>query len=432
MKEKALSALKHLGWGIRLGLAVLAILPILLFMVWFNYTVDRSGLFQGDVTVREVAAQLLSGHDLSGYEKMDDRALAKLVVQQMETAPNTVALGSSRILQMTGAVAGTNDFFNFGMVGADFYDVLGTFYLFVQEDKLPQNVIIGLDPWLLNDSADATDFRSDKNMYAEFLSLCLGEDADYEIADETAKWEALISPSYFQGNWEYYNRDKSTETAFASVSGSAYANNLSEIKNSDGSVHYTAAMRNQSIADIANSAVEQAGTFLHCIDYEAPSTVRVRLLGKYIKYMQSLGINVYIVLTPYHPYMYEYALTYPDRFTGFLRTESIVRRLAAKYEVPVYGSYSPYLLDSVDAADFYDGLHCTPTCIAKFWPGIHQAAANAADGINPADALTDTVDNHIYAELLLRCGEKVARELEKSLPLTVTESAPKTTEKSKA
>jgi len=45
-------------------------LPIPLFMVWFSYKVDVSGLFQGELAPREVASMLLNGDTVSNYDKI--------------------------------------------------------------------------------------------------------------------------------------------------------------------------------------------------------------------------------------------------------------------------------------------------------------------------------------------------------------------------
>lgn len=411
-------------WLLRLIAAVLAFTPIPLFMMWFNYTVDRSGLFQGQQFERDVASMLLEGNHITGYEKMDERQISALLVRQMDKAPNTVALGSSRILQMDRHTAGTEDFFNFGMVGADFYDVLGTFYLFVKEDKLPQNVIIGLDPWLLNDSEDAIDYRSDKNLYAEFLAEELGIDAEYAEEDKEAKWKALTSPSYFQGNMEYYLRDRDLRKMPTVVeSPDEYENNITEIKCNDGSVRYTSEMRNWTQEEVNTIAYIHGTTFLRCGDYSEPSQSRALLLKQFLNYVQSKGVNVYVVLTPYHPTTMGYVLTNPEAFTGFLQTEQLVRRVCAETNVPVYGSYYPFALPGVDETDFADGIHCKTTCIAKFWPGITQAQLNREAGVVPADSLLMPPDEVIYQQVRTRCGKQRAEDLRFALGLQIADSA---------
>lgn len=414
---------RRLVWGLRLLLGAVAVLPLFAFMVWFNYTVDCSGLFHGDVYTREIAAMLLDGQNVDGYESMDERSLTRLLIEQMDQVPGTVALGSSRVMQMTRQVAGTEDFYNFGMTGGDFFDLLGTWYLFEEKGGLPQDVILCIDPWLLNGSGAGDTYRSDKNLYAQMLTECLGEPHEYTEADKTDLWQALVSPSYFQGNWKYWRTERRTQQMPQAVAGEAYENATTEVKNSDGSVHYTVAMRTQTEEQTAQYALDMAGTYAWCDDYTEPDPERVRLLKKYIAYMQDKGVRVYILLTPLHPVMYEYALTYPADNLGFLRSELAVRQLAADCGVPVYGSYDPHILDGVNNLDFYDGVHCTSECLEKFWPGIETARANLEAGVDPATALLDTVDNDIYAQLALRCGPDAAEQYRAELPLSVTAAA---------
>ena len=84
-----------------IGLKFCLFLPILLFMVWFSYKVDVSGLFQGELAPRQVASLLLEGDVVSGYDQMDERQVLALYAQNLEKAPDTLALGSSRVLQLS-------------------------------------------------------------------------------------------------------------------------------------------------------------------------------------------------------------------------------------------------------------------------------------------------------------------------------------------
>ena len=77
------------GWvkailtGLRILSRVLLLLPIPVFMVWFSYTVDRSGLFQGDLAPREAANLLLQNKNVTNFEQMDERQIVRLYVQNL-------------------------------------------------------------------------------------------------------------------------------------------------------------------------------------------------------------------------------------------------------------------------------------------------------------------------------------------------------------
>ena len=57
------------SWAARLVIGAVLFTPILVYMVYINYTVDRQGVFQGDQELRNVVDMLLSGKNITGYEK---------------------------------------------------------------------------------------------------------------------------------------------------------------------------------------------------------------------------------------------------------------------------------------------------------------------------------------------------------------------------
>lgn len=363
-------------------MAIALLLPILVGFVWFNFTVDRAGYFQGDAFVRDIAKMLLDGKAVSGYEQMDERQVSRLMVQNMNTPPGTIALGSSRILQMNKNVAGTSDFFNFGMVGADYMDIMGTYYLLQKADKLPQNIIIGFDPWYLNDAEDALDKRSDKKLYNEFLSEVLGRNTDFRPQDDSDKYKSLLSIGYFQGNVKYYFRDKKVEKKPQSVVGNMQ-NQVTEIKEADGSVLYTKELRNITVDDAANMALQQAGTFLRMGDYLEPSDKLISVFTDFLKLLRRKGINVVFVLQPYNPVLWDNVCFRAQEYEGFFKTEAAVRKIAEDCKIPVYGSYNPYALEGVDETDFYDGIHIKREELGRIFPGLQTAVKAYKSGDLP-------------------------------------------------
>lgn len=383
MKSFWKTARSRLFSAARLLLGAVLFLPVLFYVVWINYTVDCSGTFQGDQYLREVANMLLSGQDVVGYEQLNERQrdVMELIVNQMDTAPNTIVLGSSRIMQMNSEIAQTDSLFNCALTGADWYDLLGTFYLFDKADKLPQNVIIGFDPWLLDTSPDSTDARSNKQLYAEFLSTRLDVPTKYEAQDPNKKWQALYSLSYFQGNIAYMMESKDGVKKPQPVEGDVFMQNT-EVKRSDGSLLYSYEFRNRNQSDVDNDALGQTNNFFRMEEYTAPDSERLEILETFLTYLQGKGINVILVLTPYHPLVYDNALEKADHYTGFFATEPAVHRLADKLDIPVYGSYNPYAIPNTTGADFYDGIHVRGECIARYFPGVPQALENIANHVD--------------------------------------------------
>ena len=386
-------------------------------MVYVNYTVDCSGLYQGDLVYRNIAELLLQEKNVSGFSMMDHRAVAERYIQLLpeEQVHDTVAIGSSRVMQFTEDLVGTS-FFNYGVTGGDYRDVMNHFYMLDKYGKLPKRVILGVDPWLFR--ADALDKRSNEALFEEMRAEALGHKTSYVApqpseaylkADElvqkltegvynmtnlnitTETLPALLDVAYFQGNIAHWwnNRDAEAVTSevtdkgeiavYQAVSEEELVHNDSEIKMADGSVWYADHFRNASPEEVLSAAHGHAGTFLYMEDYSALEQDQCKLFEQFVAYMQSRGVEVIFYLSPYHPFTYEYQQVYKaESVAGFFQVEPYLRDYAAQRGITVVGSYDPRNLGLTDE-DFFDGLHVRTSGIAKFFGGF-DAAGNLLSG----------------------------------------------------
>lgn len=372
---------KKMFWGARLAIGAAAFVPAFLFMVLFNFKVDCQGYFQGDQELRDVVELMLNGHDVVGAEKLNNsqRKVIKTFVHNMEDVPATIALGSSRVMMISSEMLGTDSFYNCAITGADMYDLMGTYYLFEQRGAVPQNVIIGVDPWVFG-GEDAVDARSDKALYAEFLLRDLGIETDFEPEDPTMKWEALYSPSYFQGNVSYFLSSRGEVVEPQAVEGDVMDQDT-EVLRSDGSIVYSRSFRTQPQESVDAAALEQTGNFFRVEYYEEPEEERIELFTRFVEYLQSKGIRVIFLLSPYHPIAYDNAMNNAEHYSGFVATEPLVRRIARHLDIPVYGSYNPYAMDLTNA-DFYDGLHVRSEALATFLPSLDDILYNLENDVD--------------------------------------------------
>ena len=147
-------------------------IPILVFMVWFSYTVDRSGLFQGELAPRRIVDLMLQGYDVSNFEQMNEieREVVQLFAQDVPDTPEVIGIGSSRVLQFTRELVGTESFFNMGVTGAEVRDNMTSYYKMVCYGKAPKVLIWSVDPWVLYGDEAAFDKRADEKLYNEFLT----------------------------------------------------------------------------------------------------------------------------------------------------------------------------------------------------------------------------------------------------------------------
>lgn len=372
--------LRFLYTGAKILCKVALLSPILVFMIAFSYKVDRSGLFQGALGPRTVVELLLDGHDVTNFEQMDERSIVSLYAQNVSTeqAPSVIGIGSSRILQFSRDVIGTDSYFCMGVTGADVRDNMTSYYVMVREGKIPDVLVWSVDPWILYGSENALDSRADSELYNEFLTRILGVETDYEEPDTIELWKALLDPAYFQGNVDYYfsarsgnvTDDEGNVIPFKAVSGNVFENETS-IKRSDGSVLYGKAFREQNQDEILYNAMTACDTFnsVHMEGFDELSQKQEEAFDAFIHYAQSNGTTVILVLCPWHPYLYDYLLATENEHKGFFQVENWIRQYAYDNHIALYGSYDPLQL-GMEEMDFFDGLHCKDTGLKKFFPSV--------------------------------------------------------------
>lgn len=384
---------RRLYFGLKTGVRLLLLAPVLVFMVAFSYNVDCSGLFQGALAPRRIVDLMLQGYDVTNFEQMDERQVVQLYAQDVPEAPEAIGIGSSRVLQFNRENTGVDTFFNMGVTGADVRDNMTSYYKMVSYGKTPAVLLWSLDPWVFYGSEAAFDERADAELYNEFLTKVLNVPTDYEEPDPVELWRALADPAYFQGNVHYYfkNRGQAVITdedgntiEFNPVEGDPY-DQTSTIKRSDGSVLYDKAFRSQTADQIRAQAATACTTFnsVHMEGFEAMSETQMQAFDSFIQYAQSQGTTVILVLSPWHPYLYGYLLTEPDNHKGFFQVENWVRQYAAEHNIPLYGSYDPECIEGLQETDFFDGLHCAGTGIEKFFPGVPQVLSDLQNGSLP-------------------------------------------------
>ena len=364
---------RRIYFGLKTGFKFLLLVPVLVFMVAFSYNVDRSGLFQGALAPRRIVDLMLQGYDVTNFEQMDERQVVQLYAQDVPETPEAIGIGSSRVLQFNRENTGVESFFNMGVTGADVRDNMTSYYKMVTYGKAPKVLLWSLDPWVFYGSEAAFDARADADLYNEFLTKVLNVPTDYEEPNQVELWKALADPAYFQGNVDYYfkNRGQATVTddegntiEFNPVEGDPY-NQPTTIKRSDGSVLYDVAFRSQTEDQIRTLAAEACMSFnsVHMEGFDEMSQTQIQAFDSFIKYAQSQGTTVILVLSPW------------------------LRQYCADNHIPLYGSYDPACIEGLQETDFFDGLHCGGTGIARFFPGIPQALADLQNGTlaNPLD-----------------------------------------------
>lgn len=340
--------------------------PLLAGMMFVSYRVDPSGLFWGAGFERMASEYMLDGIYIDGYERLDGRALNEVYAKNVPQAPDILVTGSSRSLTIDSSFFRDSTLYNASNVGADRYDFMTAYYIFGKENKDPQVVVMGIDPWIFNDGDENIDKRSNKELYFEFIGEELGfENTDYEKSDPYEKYKALIDPSYFQGSVKYYFKDKSADVQPQPVLPEEIYERNEVIKAPDGSIIYDKKFRTNT-AEIVDIIVNSEVRYdpLRLTDFDGVSQEYSRIFEKFIQYLQAKDIKIVFYLPPYHQTMWNKIVSMQDCFGGVSDTEQYLRKIASEYGITVCGSYNPHTA-GVTNEDFYDSVHARPESIKR-------------------------------------------------------------------
>lgn len=173
------------------------------------------------------------------------------------------------------------------------------------------------------------------------------------------------------------------------------------IKLPDGSVLYMSSFRDAPPDAVQERVLNHAIEFMWMEDFYEVDEELCTLFGRFVQYLQNQNIEVIFLLTPYHPVVYNNAMEYPDIYAGFFQTEPFFTNYAKKHDIPVYGSYNPFVAGTLDD-DFFDGLHIKPEALAKLFPGVQevQRLQQAGRGVQSLAAQPRPVEQTVAVQIV--------------------------------
>jgi peptidoglycan/LPS O-acetylase OafA/YrhL len=307
------------------------------------------GSFSVDSVESRTAKALLSSKAVF-TSNMDERQFIKYRIKYENLNPEVIVLGSSRIM-LIGEQEYRGKVLNLGVSGASVEDDIAIADLVMKKFK-PSTVLLGADPWLFNAKSGQDRWLSLRDEYVEGLSS-LGR-PDLKALANPPKWDQTLS----SGN-ELFNLGS---RLYDSVNRSKLAvdNDVPEVRDKirrDGTRVY-----NTSYATKTEGEMERE--FDDLLNYSMASYIPSKesksnfesLVESYSK-----RCRVVLVLSPYHPKMFE-RMKAERRI--YLDTEREFRALARKYGVRIVGSYDPAMV-GCGRSDFYDGMHPKENCMEK-------------------------------------------------------------------
>ncbi|MBE9583139.1 hypothetical protein IM792_01625 [Mucilaginibacter sp. JRF] len=338
-------------------------LPVLLVVMLVNYFVDPANLFNKGKYERGVAGILSQGKYATNVTNYDGRLLQKYTIELLNHKPDVLVLSSSRGQFIGADMFPGKKFFNAWVQSAAIEDFLAIYDVCEQQAFKPKEVILTLDPRMLNENSPHKMWHLVSEHYYSMLRKLNIAYRDSIKPDEfnAGTVSQLLSLSYFQSALKNLYMK---QTSY-SPSDSLY--NKGDTRAPDGIMSYGKKRREVSVLEVRKKAteyVEDPVTLEKNFDkvtFDKISAENLNTLTRFVDYLKAKGVKVTFFLSPFNPVVYDYFKTEPS-YQKVIETEGVYRELADKTGSACIGSLDP-AGNQLDESYFYDGIHCNEACV---------------------------------------------------------------------
>lgn len=298
-------------------------------------------------------SKLLSENEYVYFQNMDERKFVEGRLLLPLKNAKIVVVGSSRLMQINSDIIG-EPLINLTVSGATIEDDIA-FALEASAKLNANHVYIAADPWLINKFDGQNRYKSVEYLYEYWLDnveqskpLKTYFVTNKKKLEEQLNWGLLQS---IRRGLHPTSHSIPKDGKIEAIAKKAY----------DGSHVVTESFVDNS-KDISQDLDVLLNYAMSQFEHDIKAEKELSLL---IKYLQKNGINVSLILSPYHPDMYA---RMDSQKPIFLEIEKWFRQFSKEHNIEIIGSYDPVQI-GCDENEFYDGMHPKPSCMAKVFNG---------------------------------------------------------------
>ena len=331
----------------------LILVPITLLVITANYLVDPANIFSGQAYVSGIAGILLKGHNVDKVANYDERALQEQIITKLSWRPDVVVLGSSRVMELGADFFPGKKVLNCGVSHANINDLLAITGLLDSTDRLPQEVVINLDPHLVCQGG-TSEWESLAAYREHYLTEIHAKEPLHRGSLGLEKFYSLISFEYFEKSLGFVLQHKTKRFLDVGQNRPAVYGRFS-----DGTICYPSSYAFPDTLKVAGDARVIGGREETTLD-----TTKVKQLNELLDFFAARKIAVVFIMLPYHPNYYRMMdQRYPNMFNQYTR---IFRQIALDRQLPIHGGFDANTL-GIPLGQFYDSWHCSRAAIKKVY-----------------------------------------------------------------
>ena len=351
----------------RFFLTILYILiPALAIVASVNILIDPANIYKNSNYEKGIAEILTKGNHVTNITNYNERLLQKKLIETGQFKPEILILGSSRIMEI-----GT-DFFkgaklmNNGVSMAVIEDDLAILNMYIKQGIKPNKIILGLDPWTLNDNNPENRWKFVyQSEYNEMLDR-IGDEKNDKLKDYftfNPRYSEMFSFTYFQESLKakIWNEKKSQGAYYPTQT----KTNNTFTKLTDGSISYDITYRSKTPEELKNQVVNYSESVFSSslLNFNEVSSSKMKIIDQLILYCKKNEIEIELLLAPFHPYSYNLVVSKP-KYCLIPETEIIYKNIANHHTIKLFGSFNPANLNFKDSV-FFDEMHCNEWAMKK-------------------------------------------------------------------
>ena len=307
-----------------------------------------------------LAESIVDGQSVLFPAQVDEATLRWATAERLTKAPDVAVFGSSHGLQISSEFSAPYQLSNFCISGGSFPDHLVTTYILEQHKVRPRVWLIFVDPWHFNMDLDFLMWRARAHQLSAMEAQLADGDANFpKVFRERAadvsrpKLRNRYSLDPFVAAIDDFFR-QNFESIVPAKSGDA----LGTVLQPDGSIQPAGNRREIDVAEAHALAVRQYAQNRDRHRYGSFSHVDEglwKIFESWLKFAQSDGAEIVLILPPYHPAVYSRAVQDPKNHLR--EVEKRIRELVPHLQhVTLVGSYDPAAA-GVSEVHFFDGDH---------------------------------------------------------------------------
>ncbi|TXT33995.1 MAG: hypothetical protein FD136_576 [Chitinophagaceae bacterium] len=330
---------------------ILFIISFGLVILIISYFGDAGALFYKKNNYESVAKNLLNNKFVFIRGNIDERLLQKEIILNLNILPETIVLGSSRVMQLSQNISQSKSLINNGVSGCSIEDIAAIINLYETKfNTLPKNIVLGLDPWSLNINNEQKRYYSILKYYKNFFSYSDDQIKEDEFEITQKEIFQLFNPSFFSSSLKSFLSFRNP----ISISDTFISGKSCRLP--DLSIMYDKSYNNPTHQQLESEVKKYLKSPIYSIEnFSKIDDFKLNELRKIIKHLIFKKCMVTIVLSPYHQRVYNF-ISNNFLYKNVVESEKVYKQIAKDYNIILKGSFNPNLLH-VREEDFLDGMH---------------------------------------------------------------------------